>query len=108
MLRPWKIMLGPVDPALPRPLYLQIVHAVIHGIEAGRLPPGTFLPSSRDLAATLAVNRKTVVVAYEDLVAQGWLESRGTRGTMVAAELSHVLRPPPTLAPPVKNAPAEA
>ena len=108
MLRPWKIMLGPVDPALPRPLYLQIVHAVIHGIEAGRLPPGTFLPSSRDLAATLAVNRKTVVVAYEDLVAQGWLQSRGTRGTMVAAELSHVLRPAPTLAAPAASAPAEA
>ena len=95
MLRPWKILLGPIDAALPRPLYLQIVHAVIHGIEAGRLPPGTFLPSSRDLAATLAVNRKTVVVAYEDLVAQGWLESRGTRGTMVAAELTRAKNPAP-------------
>ena len=107
MLRPWKILLGPIDPALPRPLYLQIVHAVIHGIEAGRLPPGTFLASSRDLAATLSVNRKTVVVAYEDLVAQGWLQSRGTRGTMVAAELSRVQGAVPALAG-VVAAPAEA
>lgn len=96
MLRPWKITLEPVDPALRTPLYLQIVHAVIHGIEAGRLTPGTFLPSSRELAASLDVNRKTVVLAYEDLVAQGWLESTGTRGTIVARELSQVMRPAPS------------
>lgn len=86
MLRPWKITLSErIDPDRSTPIYLQIVHAIIHEIERGRLPSGTFLPSSRELAAHLSVNRKTVVLAYEDLIAQGWLTSRGTRGTLVSS-----------------------
>ncbi len=100
MLRPWKITLGRIDPALKTPLYLQIVRAIIHEIERGRLPPHAFLPSSRELAAILGVNRKTVVVAYEDLIAQGWLTSEGTRGTVVAALLADTRKPPvPTALP---------
>lgn len=89
MLRPWKVNLrDQIDASRPVPLHMQIVHALIRDIEGGRLTTGTFLPSSRDLAAALGVNRKTVVLAYEDLIAQGWLESAGTRGTMVCASLS--------------------
>lgn len=95
MLRPWKITLGRIDPALRTPLYLQIVHAIIHEIERGRLPPGAFLPSSRELATILGVNRKTVVLAYEDLISQGWLLSEGTRGTVVAALSTEMRKPPP-------------
>lgn len=96
MLRPWRVTLGRIDPARSTPLYLQIVHAVIHEIERGRLPPGTFLPSSRELASILGVNRKTVVLAFEDLIAQGWLTSQGTRGTCVAQQItSHKPAPPP-------------
>ncbi|CUS43807.1 MAG: PLP-dependent aminotransferase family protein [Pseudomonadota bacterium] len=88
MLRPWKVMLSErISATRAMPLYLQIVHALIHEIQRGRLAPGTYLPSSRELAATLEVNRKTIVLAYDDLTAQGWLESKGTRGTMVAANL---------------------
>jgi GntR family transcriptional regulator/MocR family aminotransferase len=100
MLRPWKVVLGErIDPARPTPLYLQIVHALIHEIERGRLRSGNFLPSSRDLAATLNVNRKTVVLAYEDLIAQGWLTSSGTRGTIVSNSLpdARPKRPPDRL-----------
>ena len=88
MLRPWKVNLSEaIDPARGVPIYLQIIQALIRDIESGRLPSGTFLPSSRDLAARLGVNRKTVVLAFEDLIAQGWLESAGTRGTMVSTLL---------------------
>jgi GntR family transcriptional regulator/MocR family aminotransferase len=38
----------------------------------------------------LGVNRKTVVLAYEDLIAQGWLTSLGTRGTIVSTSLPEV------------------
>ena len=100
MLRPWKLTLGRIDPARATPLYLQIIHAVIHEIERGRLPAGAFLPSSRDLAATLGVNRKTVVLAYEDLIAQGWLVSQGTRGTVVADVAA---MPRPAAAPPAQS-----
>jgi GntR family transcriptional regulator/MocR family aminotransferase len=88
MLRPWKVVLGErIDSSRSMPIYLQIVHALIHEIERGRLPSGMFLPSSRELAKILGVNRKTVVLAYEDLIAQGWLVSNGTRGTMVSDTL---------------------
>ncbi|MFT4053114.1 MAG: PLP-dependent aminotransferase family protein [Novosphingobium sp.] len=85
MLRPLHVTLGDrIDPALPTPIYLQVIAAIVRDIERGRLAPGTYLPGSRQLAMELDVNRKTVVLAYEELIAQGWLESAGTRGTMVA------------------------
>ncbi len=88
MLRPWKISLAErVDRGRDIPVYQQIVQALIHDIQRGRLAPGTFLPSSRELAATLGVNRKTIVLAYDDLIAQGWLASDGTRGTIVSDSL---------------------
>ena len=88
MLRPWKISLAErVDRGRGIPVYQQIVQALIHDIQRGRLSPGTFLPSSRELASTLGVNRKTIVLAYDDLIAQGWLESDGTRGTIVSDSL---------------------
>lgn len=64
-----------IDPALRSPVYLQIIQAVIRDIENGRLAPQASMPSSRELAGILGVNRKTVVLAYEDLIAQGWLET---------------------------------
>ncbi len=88
MLRPWTVSLGEqIDAARGIPLYMQIIQALIRDIERGRLTAGTYLPSSRELAGTLGVNRKTVVLAYEDLIAQGWLEAAGTRGTRVADAL---------------------
>ncbi|MEM5315454.1 PLP-dependent aminotransferase family protein [Paraburkholderia sp. JHI869] len=65
----------------------QIVQAIIHEIRRGRLLPGTPLPGSRELAKVLDVNRKTVILAYEELSAQGWLKSEKTRGTFVSPAL---------------------
>ncbi|MBY6240293.1 PLP-dependent aminotransferase family protein [Methylosinus sp. Sm6] len=88
MLRPWTFNLSErIDARRGAPLYLQIVHAFIHEIERGRLVPGAPLPSSRELAATLGVNRKTIVLAYDDLVAQGWLSTDRTRGTFISTQL---------------------
>lgn len=88
MLRPWQVTLGErIDASRGTPIYMQIIHALIRDIETGRLPSGTYLPSSRELAGALGVNRKTVVLAYEDLIAQGWLSTEGTRGTMVSRSL---------------------
>lgn len=93
MLRPWQVSLGDrIDPAREVPIYMQIIQALIRDIERGRLTSGTYLPSSRELAQILGVNRKTVVLAYEDLIAQGWLDSAGTRGTMVASALPDPVR----------------
>jgi GntR family transcriptional regulator/MocR family aminotransferase len=92
MLRPWRVSLRDrIDPQGNVPIYMQIIQALIRDIESGRLASGTYLPSTRELAAVLGVNRKTVVLAYEDLIAQGWLDSAGTRGTVVSASLPEQL-----------------
>ncbi len=101
MLRPWKISLAErIDRRRSIPVYQQIIQTLIHDIQRGRLVPGTFLPSSRELATTLGGNRKTIVIAYDDLIAQGWLASDGTRGTIVSSSLPELApRPAPIVAP---------
>src|ERR1700722_8578372 len=89
MLREWKLhlKLGLKRGEGASPVYLQIVHGLIAEIRRGRLSPGEVLPGSREMAEELGVNRKTVVVAYDELIAQGWLTSRGSKGTFVSAKL---------------------
>ncbi len=53
-------------------------------IRAGRLRPGTRLPSSRGLAAELSVSRRLVVEVYEQLGAEGYLVARRGSGTRVS------------------------
>jgi len=68
-------------------LFVRIAAALIGDIRRGARRPGDRLPSTRELARELAVNRNTVVAAYDDLVAQGWATSCGAAGTYVAREL---------------------
>jgi GntR family transcriptional regulator/MocR family aminotransferase len=63
----------------------QIARAVAAEIQRGRLRPGDRLPGSRTLARTLRVHRQTVVAAFDDLAAEGWLVSKRTSGTFVAS-----------------------
>jgi GntR family transcriptional regulator/MocR family aminotransferase len=53
-------------------------------VRAGRLRPGTRLPSSRALAADLGIARNTVAEVYSQLVAEGWLTAQTGAGTSVA------------------------
>ena len=66
-----------------QPLFQRIAIAIATDIERGRLRVGTKLASSRTLARQLGVNRNTVVAAYEELCAQGWIAIEGTRGAFV-------------------------
>ena len=67
------------------PVFSQIDRSIRVAIRQGRCPAGTRLPSSRSLAARLRVSRTTVVAAYEQLLAEGYLESKTGSGTFVAA-----------------------
>ena len=58
---------------------------------SGRLKPQTRLPSTRALSEELSVARATVVEAYEQLLSEGYLETRSGSGTRVAAELPESL-----------------
>jgi GntR family transcriptional regulator/MocR family aminotransferase len=69
------------------PLYRQIYEAIRRFILSGEFAPGRRLPSSRALAAELKVSRITVVNAYEQLFAEGYLEGKTGSGTFVGAEL---------------------
>ncbi|WP_257656494.1 MocR-like pyridoxine biosynthesis transcription factor PdxR [Parapedobacter lycopersici] len=55
------------------PVYRQIAISIINAIRDGTLQAGMHLPSSRELAKTLGVHRKTVIAGYEELEAQDWI-----------------------------------
>jgi GntR family transcriptional regulator/MocR family aminotransferase len=103
MLRPWNIPLL-IDALDSVPVYLQIVQAIIEEIRRGRLTSGTPMPGSRILAEQLAVNRKTVIQAYQELLAQGWLEVEPKRGTFVSHKIPVTVAAPFLAGPPAKAA----
>jgi DNA-binding transcriptional MocR family regulator len=72
-----------IDKNSPVPLYRQIVAEIRRLIEEGLLAAGTRLPSSRELAEKLDISRKTALIAYQELIADQWLESRPQSGTYV-------------------------
>ncbi len=70
-----------------RNLYLQLCDQIIGFIKLGKLPPSSKLPGSRTLADDLNIHRKTVIAAYDELIAQGWIETIPARGTFVTKTL---------------------
>jgi len=69
------------------PLYRQIYEAIRRAILCGEFNRGMRLPATRLLAKQLGVARMTVVNAYEQLLAEGYLEGKTGAGTYVAATL---------------------
>jgi len=76
-------MFDGIDPRSPTPLYEQIAARVRMAVAAGELVPGDALPSVRSLARSLRVNPATVVQAYRDLAADGFVELRHGQGTFI-------------------------
>ena len=73
------------------PIQQQIARQIRALVLSGRLRPQTKLPSTRALSDELDVARATVVEAYEQLLSEGYLETRSGSGTRVAAELPESL-----------------
>lgn len=69
------------------PVHRQIYEAWQRGILTGRFAAGARLPSTRELALTLAISRSTVTQAYEQLIAEGYLQATHGSGTFVCREL---------------------
>jgi len=67
--------------------YKEIYQRYTQSILAGTLKPGEKVPSIRVLAEDLGVAKKTVEAAYDILIGEGYLVSRGARGTIVNPEL---------------------
>jgi GntR family transcriptional regulator / MocR family aminotransferase len=85
------LLLVPLDPAAPLPLHRQIYEGLRAAIVSGRLAAGARIPSSRVLAADLGVARNTVVLAFEQLRAEGYLAGRRGGGTRVRGEVPDAL-----------------
>jgi GntR family transcriptional regulator/MocR family aminotransferase len=81
------------------PRYSQLYEEIRQAILGGRLSPGTLLPSSRRLSGQLAVARGTVVLAYELLASEGYVESRPGAGIFVAPVLPDDLTRAPRARP---------
>jgi GntR family transcriptional regulator / MocR family aminotransferase len=78
------------------PLHRQLEHALRDAIRRGRLQAGARLPSSRGLASELGISRGVVTSAYDQLAAEGFLESRQGAAVRVAAGVRAQPPRPPT------------
>jgi GntR family transcriptional regulator len=76
----------------PEPVYEQIIRQVQQGVAERRLKPGDPLPTVRQLAGDLAINRNTVARAYQVLEDRGVILTAGRRGTFVRDEAAHEVR----------------
>lgn len=73
-----------IDPSASIPLQTQLIGEISTSITNGRLPAGTRLPGTRSLSEQLGVSRNTVLLAFEALAAEGFVETREGAGTFVS------------------------
>lgn len=105
MLRPWQFEIQ-LDKKNEKALYLQIADAIINAVKSGKLTSGTALPGSRQLASLINVNRNTVILALEVLIAEGWLVTIDRKGTFIAdivPELNSSAKKPQQISPIVED-----
>lgn len=78
-----------VDKADRSPLYRQIYRSVRRAIENGSMKMNSRLPSIRGLSDTLGVSKTTVIAAYDQLCAEGYIANRPQKGYFVAADFQN-------------------
>ena len=103
---PWKSSIK-IDRTQKRAQYLQIADSIINEVSRSRIQTGSRLPGSRELSVLLGVNRKTVQLSYDELLAQGWIEVRPSKGTFVKESLP-ITNPKGLRAEPKKVRPEKA
>ena len=77
------------DKASALPLYRQIYRSVREAIENGSMKMNSRLPSIRGLSETLGVSKTTVIAAYDQLCAEGYIVNRPQKGYFVAADFQN-------------------
>uniref|UniRef100_UPI0027E32197 aminotransferase-like domain-containing protein n=1 Tax=Pseudonocardia lacus TaxID=2835865 RepID=UPI0027E32197 len=83
-----------------RPLAVQLAEGLRAATADGTLRAGDRLPSTRALATALGVSRTVTAAAYEQLLAEGWVQGRRGSGTFVVDAPGRVAAPgPPPVAP---------
>lgn len=69
------------------PAFLRIARAITEDVRRGRLRPGDVMPGSRAAAESVGVHRNTMLAAYRECIAEGWLVTEPARGTFVSPAL---------------------
>jgi GntR family transcriptional regulator/MocR family aminotransferase len=82
--RPSAELMVPVRPDAGQPLQQQIFTGLRRAILTGAVKPGERLPSTRQLASGLGVSRTTTLLAFEQLIAEGYVVTRRGSGAYVA------------------------
>src|SRR5215831_12629578 len=81
----------PLEESSATPLYHQVYQRLRAAILLGQLLPGTRLPSTRQMAIDLGVSRNTLMSAFDQLMAEGYVEGRVGSGTFVSPTLPEEL-----------------
>lgn len=76
-----------INTSINRPIYLQLSDFILINIKSGKLKAIQKLPSSRELAIILNINRITISKAYDELEIQGWLRRAVGKGTFVSSHI---------------------
>jgi GntR family transcriptional regulator / MocR family aminotransferase len=76
-----------LDRSFSMPLHRQVYEHWRQGILTGRFRPGERVPSTRELAESLSVSRGTISEAWDQLIAEGYLETLPGSGTFVSCQL---------------------
>lgn len=79
------MILAPLDRSLKKPLQAQLFEQLQHLIHSGLLAPLTRMPATRELAEELCVSRTTILLVYDELIAEGYLQTEPAVGTFVSA-----------------------
>src|SRR6516225_12027137 len=82
-----RLVSGRLDTESSLPLYRQLYDRLRVAILSGNLRPGSKLPSTRGMAQELGLARNTVMTAYGQLLAEGYLEGELGSGTYVCKAL---------------------
>jgi len=72
-----------IDKSSSTPIYIQLAQQFVNAIQRGYLSIGARMPGTRILSKDLKVHRKTIIAAFEELQAQGWLEIVPNKGTFI-------------------------
>src|SRR5690242_616111 len=89
-----------LDRSLTLPLYMQLYGKIKNAILSGLLKEGERMPATRTLANDLAVSRNCVLLAFEQLILEGYLSGKTGAGTFVSHHLPTLPRHKKKIVPP--------
>src|ERR1700679_197694 len=92
-----------VDKKQGKTIHHQLYEQLKNGIYAGMLRPGDRMPSTRELGKELKVSRNGVLQVFEQLMMEGFLETKTGSGTFVSKNVGKIQRSKKAIAQPTQK-----